>query len=365
MKIAIDVGQIIYGTGVSVYTENLVKNLLKVDQENNYVLFGGSLRRFKELKQKTGQFRSLVYGTKVEMRIFPYPPTLADFVWNRLHVFPVEKLIGKIDVLHTSDWSEPPSGTFKVTTVHDLYPFKFPRLVHPKILEVHRRKIAWVLKESGRVIVPSGSTKEDLIDLGMDEKKIRVIYEAPALTKTPYGKVDGVKKKYNLREDYLISIGITRLKNTENIIKAFHLGSTGKKVKLVLVGRPVGVELKEERNIRILGHVPKDDLAALLTGSRGLIYPSLYEGFGIPILDAFACGVPVLTSNLSSMKEIAGDAAVLVNPDDPSSISEGIEKILGGPKGLIEKGLARVRDFSWEKCARETLEVYKEANSRS
>ena len=354
MKIAIDISQIVYGTGVSTYTENLVKNLLKIDREDEYLLFAGTLRRKQDILRVFSQ-----------ARVFPIPPTLADLVWNRLHIFPVEKLIGKVDVLHTSDWAELPSKAFKVTTVHDLYPFKFPRLVHPKILEVHKRKIAWVLKESKKVIVPSNSTKEDLVGLGMDEKKIRVIYEAPTLVKTSSGKVTEIKKKYNLRGDYLISMGITKLKNTENIIKAFHLGSAGKDVKLVLVGRPVGVELKEERNVRILGHVPKDELAALLTGSRGLIYPSLYEGFGIAILDAFSCEVPVVTSNLSSMPEVAGVAAALVDPHDPSSISEGIEKILRGPKGFIEKGLARVKDFSWTKTAEETLKVYEEAVSKT
>jgi len=351
MKIAIDISQVVYGTGVSTYTENLVKNLIKIDKENEYLLFAGALRR-----------RGDVLRVFPQARIFPIPPSLADLVWNRLHVFPIEKLIGEVNVLHTSDWAEPPAKAFKVTTVHDLYPFKFPRLVSPKILEVHKRKLAWVLKESKKVVVPSNSTKDDLIDLGMKEERIKVIYEAPSLIKTSSEKVDEIKKKYNLQGDYLISIGITKLKNTENIIKAFHLGSAGKDVKLVLVGRPVGVELKEERNIRILGHVPKEDLGALLTGSRGLIYPSLYEGFGIPILDAFNCEVPVLTSNISSMKEIANDAAELVDPYDPSSIKEGIESILRGPKGFIEKGLVRIKDFTWEKTASETLEVYKTYN---
>jgi len=350
MKIAIDVSQVVYGTGVSSYTENLVNNLLKIDKENEYLLFAGTLRRKQDVLKVFPQ-----------ARVFPIPPTLANILWNRFHILPIEKLIGNVDVFHSSDWSEPPSSACKVTTVHDLYPFKFPRLVHPKILEVHKRKINWVLKESKMVIVPSNSTKEDLVELGMDERKIRVIYEAPSLNKASSNKVGEIKKKYNLQGNYLISIGISKLKNTENIIKAFHLASAGKDVKLVLIGRPVGVELKEERNIRILGHVPSEDLSALLTGSSGLIYPSLYEGFGIPILDAFNCEVPVLTSNISSMKEVAAEAAELVNPDDPSSIKEGIENILRGPRGFIEKGLARVKDFSWEKTARETIEVYKES----
>ncbi len=350
MKIAIDISQIVYGTGVSIYTENLVKNLLKIDKQDEYLLFAGTLRRKQDVLKIFPQ-----------TKVFPVPPTLGDFVWNRLHIFPIEKLIGNVDVLHTSDWTEPPSNAFKVTTVHDLYPFKFPRLVHPKILAVHKRKMVWILKESQRVLVPSNSTKEDLVGLGIKEEKMRVIYEAPSLLKTSLDKVSEIKKKYNLQGDYLISIGITKLKNTENIIKAFHLGSAGKDVKLVLVGRPVGIELKEERNVRILGHVATNELAALLTGSKGLIYSSLYEGFGIPILDAFNCEVPVVTSNISSMKEVAGEAAQLVDPYDPSSISQGIERILRGPKGFIEKGLARVKDFSWEKTARETLSVYMES----
>jgi glycosyltransferase involved in cell wall biosynthesis len=354
MRIGIDISQVVYGTGVSVYTKNLAENLLKIDKDNEYLLFAGALRRKQDVLKVFSR-----------ARVFPVAPTLADFVWNRLHIFSIEKLIGKIDVLHTSDWAEPPAKAFKVTTVHDLYPFKFPRFVHHKILEVHKRKMNWVLKESKRVIVPSNSTKADLIDLGMNENRIRVIYEAPSLTKVPPEKVSGIRKKYNLQGDYLISMGITKLKNTENIVKAFRLGRAGKDVKLVLVGRPVGVRIEEERNVRILGYVPKEDLGALLTGSRGLIYSSLYEGFGIPILDAFNCEVPVVTSNISSMPEVAGDAAQLVDPYDVSSISQGIERILRGPRGFIEKGLARVKDFSWEKTAEETIRIYEEAVSRT
>ena len=98
MKIAIDISQIVYGTGVSTYTENLVKNLLKIDKENEYLLFAGTLRRKQDVLKIFPQ-----------TKVFPIPPTLADFVWNRLHIYPIERLIGDVDVLHTSDWAEPPS----------------------------------------------------------------------------------------------------------------------------------------------------------------------------------------------------------------------------------------------------------------
>jgi len=196
--------------------------------------------------------------------------------------------------------------------------------------------------------------------MGVNEEVVRVIPEAPVLRAATPDQIVDMKRKYGLKGDYLIAIGVTKLKNTGRIIKAFDHAKVGKELKLVLVGRPVDVNIPEVRNIRRLGFVPQDDLGSLLSGSRGLVFASLYEGFGLPILDAFACGVPVVTSNVGSMPEVAGNAAVLVDPYEVNSISEGIEKALRGPKGLIEKGTERVKQFSWEETARQTLAVYKE-----
>ncbi len=350
MRISIDISQIVYGTGVSSYTRNLVTNLLAIDKENEYVLFAGTLRR-----------RADILNIFPQTKVFPVPPTLADIIWNKLHVLPVEKLVGNIDVFHSSDWAEPPSRAFKVTTVHDLYPIKFPRLVSPLVREVHRRRLSWVMQESKRIIVPSESTKKDLLEIGVGGEMVRVIPEAPTLSRAIDEAVRAVKSKYKITGDYLISIGVTKLKNTERTIKAFHLAKAGRDVKLVLVGRPTGATVGAERNVRGLGFVPQEDLEALLTGASGLIFASLYEGFGIPILDAFNCRVPVVTSNMGSMPEVAGDAAVFVDPYSVASIAEGIQKVLKGPKGLIAKGQERVKQFSWEKTARQTLEVYKES----
>lgn len=350
MRVAIDISQIVYGTGVSTYTKSLVKSLLTIDRENEYVLFGGAFRRRQEIL-------SIFPGSKV----FFIPPTAADIIWNKLHTLPIEKLIGPVDVFHSSDWTEPPSEAFKVTTVHDLYPLKFPGLVHHKVLDAHKRRLYWVKKESRRIIVPSESTKNDLEYLGFDKNIIRVIPEAPSLKRASQEKIDEVKKKYKIREDYLISIGMTPLKNTKRIIKAFQLGTTGKDLKLIIVGRPSNIKVEQERNVRILGHIPQSDLEALLSGSRGLIFASLYEGYGIPILDAFNCEVPVITSNTGSMPEVAGGAAELVDPNSANSIAEGIEKVVRGSKGLVEKGKARVKNFSWDKTAKMTLDVYRES----
>lgn len=350
MKIAIDISQIVYGTGVSHYRENLVKSLLKIDSSNEYVLFAGSFRRKQEILEKFPQ-----------TKVFPIPPRLADIIWNKLHILPIEKLIGNVDVVHTSDWAEPPSRAFKVTTIHDLIPIKFPRMTPAVIRRTHMDRLNWVAKESKRIIVPSTSTKNDLMELGFTQDIIRVIPEAPNLEKSSSEEVEGIKKKYRIFGDYIISIGTKPWKNTQKMIKAYHLSRFGKNLKYIIIGETKGTNFIDENGVRFLGFVPDKDLAGLVTGAEALIFASLYEGLGIPILDAFNCGCPVVTSNVSSMPEVAGDAAALVDPGDVSSIQEGIEKVLRGPKSYIERGFKQVQKFSWEKTAKMTLDVYNES----
>jgi len=330
MRVAIDLSQIIYGTGVSHYRENLVRNLLAIDSENEYLLYGGSLRQIQNLKLK---IKNIMQNSKnSQLRIFPIPPILSDIIWNKLHVLPIEKLIGKVDLIHTSDWTEPPSSFTKITTVHDLVPLKFPKITPKVIVETHKNKLKWVSKESKRIIVPSLTTKKDLISLGFNENIIRVIYEAPNHSKAKTEEVKRIREKFRIHDEYIIAIGTNPRKNIERTVNAYHLSKSGQNIKLLIVGENKGL----------------------------LIYPSLYEGLGVPILDAFNCEVPVVTSNLGSMKEVSGGASVLVDPYDVNSISDGVTKALETPKTLIAKGLARVKDFSWQKTARETLEVYNE-----
>ena len=355
MKIGIDISAVLYGTGVSRYTENLIKNLLLVDKENEYVLYGGSLRRRNEFVK----FASKLHGN-FKSKFFFFPPTLADVMWNRIHKVGIERLIGKVDVFHSSDWTQPPSKAFKVTTVHDLIPLKFPKFIHSKIVSVHKRRFEWVKKEADRVIVPSNATKEDLSVYGIPKEKIRIIPEAPVHSLVKPAIMESVKRKYKLRTKYLLAVGVSPYKNTERIIKAFDLVGGGSDLKLVVVGRPNYTEIDERRGVVFVGAGSDEDWSALHSGAEALIFPSLYEGFGLPILDAFNCKTPVVTSNISSMPEVAGDAAVLVDPYDVNSIAEGIEKILRGKKGFVDKGTRRVKEFSWEKTARETLKVYKE-----
>jgi glycosyltransferase involved in cell wall biosynthesis len=355
MKIGIDVSQIIYETGVSEYTINLVRSLLIEDKHNEYILFGSSLRRLSELKK----FASSLEG-KFEPKFLPIPPTLADILWNHLHVLTIETFTGDIDIFHSSDWAEPPSRCPKITTVHDLAPIKYPNLTHPRVVSTHRRRLTWVKKESKIIISPSQSTKNDLIDLGFDKKKIRVVYEAPDKDFKPDSgnKIVKIKEKYNITKNYILSIGIGKRKNTQRLIEAFRRLNY-LDLELVLVGEN-NMNIPIPKNIILTGHVAKDDLISLLSGAEALAYVSIYEGFGLPILQAYACKCPVLTSNTASMKEVSGGASLLVNPYEIESIKDGIIKTIKERNRWIDKGLDRLKFFSWKKTAQETLKVYNE-----
>lgn len=357
MKIGIDISQVVYGTGVSEYTSNLVKNLLLLDKENDYLLFGGSLRRISDLKR----FTSNLKGNYCE-KILPIPPTLSDFFWNKLHILNIERLVGKIDVFHSSDWAQPPSRAFNITTVHDLVPLIFPKQSHPKLVMVHQRRLNRVIKEVDRVIVPSNTTKNDLVDFGVKEEIIRVIYEAPGPAYKPVqkSKIKKLKNAYRISGDYILAIGVNPRKNTKRIIKAFEHVKAEHNLRLVIIGHQY-MKLDVPRGVHVLGHVPDSEVPILLTGAKVLVYPSLYEGFGLPILNAFACKTPVVTSKIGSMEEIAQKAAVLADPYDAHSIKDAILKAISNRPELVSLGSKRLKSFTWKENALKTLQVYNEA----
>lgn len=358
MRIGIDISPIVYETGVSWYTRNLVKALLQIDKIDEFVLFGGSLRRANKLQS----YDFSGHGNSV-IRTFPLPPTVADYIWNRLHIIPIEWLISKVDVFHSSDWTQPPTKAYKVTTIHDLVPLRFPEISHPKIVAAHKARLKWVKKEVDKVIAVSEFTKKEIVDLlDINPSKIAVIHEAPDPTLRVSNKeeVIRIKEKFGISGDYLLVVGADPRKNIPTIIQAYsrvrrHMTGTD----LVIAGKPWW-SIPDTEGVKILGHVKREELASLYSGAQALVYTSLYEGFGLPILEAMQVGCPVVTSNISSMPEVAGNAAVLVDPTKPEEIAEGIKKALLDRKKWSERGRKRAREFSWEKTAEQTLKVYKQ-----
>jgi len=174
MKIGIDISQIVYEkTGVANYLRNLLKNLLKLDKKNEYILFASSLRQ----RDKVNYYHTTVCGNST-LKIFPFPPTFLDFLWNRLHICPIEWFIGDVDIFITSDWTEPPTKKAKkLTILYDLSIYKFPQEMDKKIVQVQKQKLNWVKKESNMIICISEATKKDAMKiLGIEEKRLKVIY---------------------------------------------------------------------------------------------------------------------------------------------------------------------------------------------
>ena len=384
MKIGIDISQTAFpGTGVAIYTQNLVENLLKIDQENEYFLFFSSLRGQNQKsihstssglilsKVEVSKIKNQNYNSKIKNYIFP--PLFLEFLWNRVHTLPVDWLTGELDVFHTSDWLEPPSRCPKVTTIHDLAIFKYPETFVPRgghnIVENMKRKLAWVKKESRLIIAVSENTKRDIVEvLGIPEDRIRVVYEAAdEIFSKQYSvnSIQPIKKKYGIEGKYILAVGTREpRKNIDRVIEAHNLLiSQYPDLSLVIAGKfgwgEEKLKIKNEK-LKILGYVPKEDLAPLYAGAECFVYPSLYEGFGLPVLEAMSSRCPVVTSNASSLPEVAGNAAVLVNPENIEDIAGGIERAMENRTELIKKGLTRAKEFSWEKTARQTLKIYEE-----
>lgn len=317
MKIGIDISQIAYEwTGTAKYFENLISWLPKVAQQNEYRLFASSLRRQDKLRP----FAKIVW---------PFPPTVLDFLWNQLHVFPVENFIGEVDVFHSSDWIQPPTKAKKVCPILDMVVYKYPQSVHPQIVAVQKRRMKLVKKEADLVITISESSKKDIVEiLKIPPEKVRVVYLAPGLEFKPQNEV---------AKDYVLTMGsISNLrKNVANVIAACEKANIPVKI--------------------IDGSVTQDELPKLYARAKCFVYASSYEGFGIPILEAMACGIPVICGKNSSMPEVAGEAATYANVESVDDLADKIAHV--NPTG---KELSQAKKFSWEKTARETLKVYEE-----
>lgn len=374
MKIGIDISQVVYGTGVSKYTENLVQALLKIDHSSNYILFGASLRQRKKLnefKKRLDNFKN------VEFKFIPLPPRLLEFIWNTLHIYPIERFIGKVDIFHSSDWLQPPissENTKKITTIHDMVVNLFPSSVHPRIIANQKKRLKLVKNEVDLIVADSKSTKEDVIKfLQIPEGKIRVIYLATAKEFQPQedDKINEVLEKYKIKKPYLLSVATQEpRKNIQKLLDVFEKLSQNPKYRqqdlnLVLVGKfGWGEGFRSTENVIWTDYIPTKDLIMIYAGCRVFVYPSLYEGFGLPVLEAMACGAPVITSKNSSMAEIAKDTAILVDPRNGGQIRNALEMVLDlkleNYQKMVSASLTRARKFSWSKTAKETLNAYKE-----
>lgn len=368
MNIAIDISQIVYKGGVVTYIDNLVRALLDIDKENSYVLFGSSWGRYAELIQ----FFSKISNANVVKRSYRLPLSLLELLGNRLRLLPIEPLVGRIDIFHSSDWIQFPSRSRKVTTIHDLAVYAISKDTPKEIFNVHKRRLAWVKKECDAVIADSYSTKDDIVHyLHIPGNKIHVVYLGVDTQFTPQSdeRVDKVKKKYAIAGDYILMFGAPGYrKNVKGAVAAFEKLQAEIPHDLVIVGKTDEIAIKNGERIIMRDTLPFSDLLALYSGASCFMYPSLYEGFGLPILEAMACGTIVITSRRGSLTEIMHPSNfVIEDPTDENEIKKQMLKVIGlsamERKKRIARGIQHAQTFTWKKCAQETLAVYKKVRS--
>jgi glycosyltransferase involved in cell wall biosynthesis len=333
IRVGMDISQIAHTGGVGVYSQNLAQKLSKL-KDLEMIYFYSSLRR----PEKSGL---------KNVKKFKLPPTFFEMLFNRWRNVPIEKFIGSIDIFHSSDWIQPPTKAKKVTTYHDLIPILHPEWSVPKIVDVHKRRLKIVENEVDMVIAVSNATKKDLLKVStVPEEKIIVIYEAvdEEFKKLPAEEVEEFRARYKLPEKFVLAIGgVGEIRNLKRVKQA------SKKYNLIITRET-------------MPEIPYKEFPLLYNAASILLYPSFYGGFGLPILEAMACGVPVITSSISSFPEVGGNAAEYINPESVVDIENRLREIWNSEdkrEKMIQKGFEQAKKFSWEKCAKETSDVYR------
>ncbi len=381
MTIGIDVRSLAGGayTGVGEYTRNLLKHLVRLDQNIKFKLFFNAHRPF-DFAQGKPDLEFLRESVNVTPYFFSYPNKYFSATTGFLNRPRIDKMIGGCDVFWSPHFISAPlsKNCRKVVTFHDL---SFAR--YPEFFDA-RRKLWHFLnspkkqaKEACRIIAVSESTAYDLSDMyGADPRKINVVYSgineefSRAHTRE---ELWHVRAKCNLPERFILSLStVEPRKNVFGIVRAFEIfkeSGSGADIKLVIAGKPGWLykdtfravkNSKYSDDIIYIGFVEDTDKPALYKLAELFVYPSIYEGFGFPPLEAMASGTPVITSSCSSLPEVVEDAAILVDPFNISDIAWMMEEIINDKElsdSLSKKGLLRAQKFSWQKCAEETLKV--------
>jgi len=354
MNLGIDISQIVYkGTGVSRFTEGLVDAILTYDFENRWTFF------FSGLQQKPKEkLLQKIHSKKQKLIQWNLPPTALSLLWNDIH-FIKPSFTKKLDWFISSDWTEPAAFSKKATIVHDLVFKKYPETVHQKIINNQTKRLRWATQESDMIFADSVSTKKDLLEVyKINEDKVQINYPGVSVSHKDLDKQEklSVLKKYELNESFMLTVGkVEPRKNIKMLVEAYNaLREEENLPDLVIVGlQGWDSEVAQNENIHYIGYVSDYELAALYQSALCFIFPSIYEGFGYPVIEAMAYGCPVATSKTSSLAEIAEkDTALTFDPFNKMEISEAILALIKDRslrQSLIEKGLARSEEFAWKR----------------
>lgn len=361
MKIGIDIrtagGE---KAGKGCYTFNIVQNLLKLDKENEYILYSNT--KFTGFED----FSNATHKVINKKGLFWHLEVIRDIKREKVDTFfaPTSYIIPAFI----------PKKIKSILTVHDLVAFLFPDTHNKKAVFIEKLLLKRALKKANYVLPVSKNTKNDLLKkFKLEESKIRVLYCSADTSFRPIerGTLDEFIKKTQLPNNFILAVGtISPRKNYINLIKAFAIfTNTHSDYHLIIVGKK-GWQYEDvfkeingkgiKGRVHFLDYLSQKSLINLYSLAKAFVFPSFYEGFGIPPLEAMKCDCPVIASNRSSIPEVVGEAAIKIDPENPEEIAAAMKKIVEDPelrKSLIEKGRTRAEEFSWEKSAKELHEL--------
>jgi len=358
--------------GIGIYTRYLIEGVLNADNKNQYILFYKSrenLGRFADrpnVKEVYLSGSNKLYWDQVKVAL-ACKKEKVDLVFNPKFTVPLFAPCKKMMTVHGADWFIPEQAKY-----YSKWDVRFVKIMLPLYI-----------KKSNTVISVSEITTDNFNRiLKLREGKMKTVYFGPAKffkKVTDQNKLNEVKEKYNLPDKYIFSlskygVGGGLRKNIDKVFIAYEiiLPSISKNIKLVIGGKNCDKYVQDLKlpkkeyldNIFFPGYIEQEDLPAIYTMAELYLYPSNVEAFPIPITEAMSCGTPIVTSNSNGLKEIAGEAAFFVNPNNPQEIADAIIKVLSSndiKNNLSKKGLERSRLFDWNKCVKRTLELFDEA----
>jgi glycosyltransferase involved in cell wall biosynthesis len=367
MRIGIDI-RVLAGrrTGIGRFVGQLLNGLAAIDRDNSYILFFNALK---------GPVPDDIPGAD-NFKILPirWPNKLLNAAWA-YSLFPkIETFTGSLDLFHAPNFQMPPTRkAASVLTIHDLVFLLHPEMAIPASVRHFGPRIRHYAARADIIVADSHATANDIVThLDVRPERVRTVYPgATRLREAGQNEIESIRRKHGIGQNYILFVGaIEPRKNLARLFTAFDLSGLHRDFELVLVG-PKGWHtdnifatwrgLPCRDRIRWLDYVDDTDLAALYSGAAFFAYPSLLEGFGLPILEAMSVGCPVLTSGVSSMPEVAGDAALYIEPFDIDSIACGLRRLADDTAlrlNLATLGRQRVELFTWERAASEMIEIY-------
>lgn len=347
-------------TGTENYSLSLIHALLALDGRHRYRLYFNQppapdlLPAAENIEVKTIPFPRLWTHVRLSWEMANHPP---DVLFIPAHVLPL------VHPRHS------------VVTVHDLGYLYYPQAYTRWARWYLRWSTSYNARAAAHLIADSEATKRDLLQhCHTPPEKVTVVYPGYDPSFAPVrdpARLAAVRERYRISAPYVLYVGTLQpRKNLLGLLDAFAvLAKEDKETHLIIAGKkgwlyqPLFAHAEQlglGQRVHFIGYVPQEDLPTLINGARVFVLPSFYEGFGLPVLEAMACGTPVICSNAASLPEVAGDAAFLINPHDTEGLARALALVLADPdlhRDLAKRGLRRVRYFSWQKCAQQTLQV--------